>query len=67
MGIEQLVGRVHGGESLRLLCHCYPLLCHGDSIKREIIRRLPPPLHPGTASSADATNPSLADLIRSAP
>lgn len=65
--LERLVERVRDGESLRLLCHCYPAFCHGDSIKREINCRLgrTPLASPGADYSADVHH-SLTDVLLSA-
>lgn len=36
--IKNLALRVVAGESIRLLCHCKPLPCHGDLLAAEIER-----------------------------
>ena len=37
--MEALARRVAEGDSVRLLCWCYPRRCHGDWVAKHVMRR----------------------------
>ena len=39
--IHELRLRLHRGDSLRLLCHCHPRMCHAHGIARRLARSAP--------------------------